>query len=301
MVSRSISVLACSLTILSATMAADVPVERKINDRQIIDLLADIHNRGAALFNRGDMMGSYRLFEGSLRTIQPLLPADLQGEVTMGLVQAERQTDPTSKSLALHELIETVRKKLHPTAGPKGMKLPAPKPLTFDEPELAPKTGNANTKPPVSLPAKPVSNPSASLPLPDPVPLSLDPLPLPREVPNIPSPDNSAKPKTDPAKADPPKDDGLKIEFPPIDPPKNDAPKKDPPAMIEESKKDLPTKIAESKKDLPAKIGEPKKDLPAKIDEPKNDPTKKPMPDVPPKPITIDSKDQGPQIFPLPK
>src|SRR5262245_7905217 len=106
MVSRQVLILACSLAITSAVVAADVPVERKINDRQIIDLLADIHNRGAALFNRGDMMGSYRLFEGSLRTIQPLLPGDLQGEVTVGLVQAERQTDPTSKALALHELIE---------------------------------------------------------------------------------------------------------------------------------------------------------------------------------------------------
>src|ERR1700756_4534654 len=108
MVSRQVLALTFGLVIASAAVAADVPVERKINDRQIIDLLADIHNRGAALFNRGDTMGSYRLFEGSLRTVQPLLPPDLQGEVTMGLVQAERQLDPTSKSLALHELIESV-------------------------------------------------------------------------------------------------------------------------------------------------------------------------------------------------
>jgi hypothetical protein len=279
MVSRQLFVLTCSLLIGSAATAADVPVERKINDRQIIDLLADIHNRGAALFNRGDMTGSYRLFEGSLRTIQPLLPAELQGEVTTGLVQAERQLDPTAKALALHELIETVRKKLYPTAGPKGTKLPAPKPLTFDEPELAPKTNN-NPAPKITpnTPAKPTSNTSAPLPLPDPVPLPLDPLPLPRETPNIPSPDNPGKPKNETPKPAAPKDDGLKIEFPPIDPPKNDAPRNDPPAKIEAPKKD-PPKIDESKKDLP----------------------KKPMPDVQPKPITIDNKDQGPNIFPLPK
>jgi hypothetical protein len=268
MVSRHVLILVGSLSVTISALAADVPVERKVNDRQIIDLLADIHNRGAALFNRGDMMGSYRLFEGSLRTIQPLLPADLQGEVTMGLVKAERQMDPTTKALALHELIETVRKKLYPTAGPKGTKLPSPKPLTFDEPELAPKTNNANSKPLVSPLAKPVSNPSSTLPLPDPVPLPLDPLPLPREVPNIPSVENPVKPKNDPVKADAPKDEGLKIEFPPIESPKNDLPKKEPTT---------------------------------KIDQTKIDPPKKPMPDVQPKPITIETKDQGPNIFPLPK
>jgi len=277
MVSRQLLALASGLVFVFTATAADVPVERKINDRQIIDLLADIHNRGAALFNRGDLTGSYRLFEGSLRTIQPLLPAELQSEVTTGLVLAERQLDPTARALALHELIESVRKKLYPTAGPRGTKLPAPKPLTFDEPELAPKNNNPAPKSSTNLPAKPTSNPSGPLPLPDPVPLPLDPLPLPRETPNIPAPD-AVKPKNESPKPAAPQDDGLKIEFPPIDASKKDATKKDPPAKIGELKNDAP------------KIDEPKKDLP-----------KKPMPDVQPKPITIDGKDQGPNIFPLPK
>ena len=54
-------------------------MERKTNDREIIDLLADIHNRGAILYNQGDTAGSYRLFEGSLRTVQMLLPKELNG------------------------------------------------------------------------------------------------------------------------------------------------------------------------------------------------------------------------------
>ncbi|HEV3144145.1 MAG TPA: hypothetical protein VGZ47_09700, partial [Gemmataceae bacterium] len=282
MISRQILALALGMLAVATVRAADVPIERRINDRQIIDLLADIHNRGAALFNRGDAMGSYHLFEGSLRTVQPLLPADLQSDVTRGLAVAERQADPLARALTLHELIESVRKKLHPTAGPKGTKLPAPKPLTFDEPEFAPKTGSNPVPQKLDPPAKPVSNPSLSLPPPDPVPVTLEPLPMPRENPNI--PDDPVRPKADPPKNDKPKDEGPRFDFPPLDPPKKDPVKNDSPPKVdfppidppkkEPAKTDPPPKIEFPPIDPPKK--EPAKtDPPPKIDFPPIDPPKK--------------------------
>ena len=92
-----------SLVLLTANVARaeeKLPVERTINDRQIIDLLADIHERGRVLYNAGDFAGCYRLFEGSLVTVRPLLPRDLQQMIAVGIPDAERQGSMARRAMS---------------------------------------------------------------------------------------------------------------------------------------------------------------------------------------------------------
>lgn len=113
-----VGLLAWALCTISISAADTKPMERKTDDRQIIDMLASVHDRGATLFNSGDHVGSYRLLQGSLMMVRLVLPAELQTAVDRGLAQAEMQPDYVRRAMALHALIEEVRKKLHPTAGP---------------------------------------------------------------------------------------------------------------------------------------------------------------------------------------
>jgi hypothetical protein len=170
-------------------------------------LLADIHNRGSVLYNARDPQGCYRLLEGSLRTIQPLLPKELQEVVAKGLADAESQFDMNRKAFVLHDCVEKVRKDLRPTAGPspKGQKLPAPRPVSSGG---AP---NLNSDPSTSEPplAPPKPAPKSDPP---------EPLPKPREL-------KPELPKSDLPKVDLPQLDLPKLDLPKLDSPKKDASK----------------------------------------------------------------------------
>jgi hypothetical protein len=181
-------------------MAADTkPMERKTDDRQIIDLLASIHDRGANMFNAGDHAGSYRLFQGTLLTVRLVLPKEIQDLVDRGFARADLEPNYVRRALVLHEVIEDVRKKLHPTAGsveklgqPRkadtsgtsdGLKAPdepkkvpeAPRlapsaTLETKEPPKAPSVApkkNESTPPPPILQSIPTSNPKKPMPPPD--------------------------------------------------------------------------------------------------------------------------------------
>ncbi len=178
----------------ASNIAADSkPMERKTDDRQMIDMLASIHDRGAMLFNSGDHAGSYRLFQGSLMTVRLVLPKELQAIVDRGLAQAEAQPDYVHRAMTLHALIEEVRKKLHPTAGqaeklgqprkadPMGtadlLKAPEtietsqpPKRIETTEPPKAPAVSpkpKIDAAPPPILKDIPTSNPKRPMPPPE--------------------------------------------------------------------------------------------------------------------------------------
>ncbi len=132
------------LLVAAPLLAAEgLPKERMTNDRQIIDSLAKIHDRGAALFNAGDANGCYRLFQGSLHTVKLVLPKELQEAVEQGMARADREPDTIRRAMVLHEVIEDVRRKLHPTAG-KLEVLPNPRPAMTE------------ADPPMPLPIGPV-------------------------------------------------------------------------------------------------------------------------------------------------
>jgi hypothetical protein len=83
-------------------------------DLTLVDVLKEVHNRGADLYNQGDAAGCYRLFQGSLLTIRPLLGhhTEVQKAIDAGLADAERSPDLRRRAFALHKLIEQVRNQI---------------------------------------------------------------------------------------------------------------------------------------------------------------------------------------------
>lgn len=130
--------LASCLVVAAAGLGAEpAKDERCLTHKQIIATLASIHNRGAAMYNSGDVAGCYRYFQGALEAVHPLLPKDIQEDVTQELARVDRQFDMGRRAFALHQLIEQVRKRLHPS----GAAIPLGKPRRIegetDEPPKA--------------------------------------------------------------------------------------------------------------------------------------------------------------------
>src|SRR5262245_10607219 len=72
--------------------AAPPDLERKQIDNIVYKTLRTVINQGADLYNSGDWAGCFRLYEGSLLTVRPLLdhhPA-LQKAIDAALVEAAR-------------------------------------------------------------------------------------------------------------------------------------------------------------------------------------------------------------------
>ncbi len=90
-------------------------------DQQMADTLKEIHNRGADLYNNGDAAGCYRIFQGALMTVRPLLGhhEKVQKAIETGLSEAEANPDVKRRAFALHRLIEEVRQEIKPAARAK--------------------------------------------------------------------------------------------------------------------------------------------------------------------------------------
>jgi hemoglobin len=112
------------LGFLGAAVAADDKEEKpvaaaadsKAVDKQLYDMLRDLHNRGADLYNAGDAGGCYRMFQGGLIAVRPALGQhpDVQKMIDLGLADAERNQVVARRAFALHNLIEEVRAKINP-------------------------------------------------------------------------------------------------------------------------------------------------------------------------------------------
>jgi outer membrane biosynthesis protein TonB len=99
----------------------------------VTDALRDVHNHGADLYNQAkDYAGAYRVYEGALKTVRPLMahrPAT-QKTIEEGLAAAGRETDAAKKAFALHEAIEKVRADLKDAAKATAPKNPTPSATT---------------------------------------------------------------------------------------------------------------------------------------------------------------------------
>jgi truncated hemoglobin YjbI len=88
-------------------------------DRQIYELLRPVINAGADLYNRdADRPGCYRLYQGSLLTLRPLLAhrPELQKTIDTGLADAERMPDAGGRAFALRFVLDNLRAKLRPAS-----------------------------------------------------------------------------------------------------------------------------------------------------------------------------------------
>src|SRR5262245_41807762 len=104
-----------ALVLTAAAAVADDPkpvVDPKAFDKLVVDSLKEVHNRGADLYNMGkDFTGAYRMYEGGLMTVRPLLGhrPDEQKAIAEGLAAADKEPDVARKAFMLHETIEKVR------------------------------------------------------------------------------------------------------------------------------------------------------------------------------------------------
>lgn len=127
--------LALAAAVVAGASAADpvTPGDAKAFDKLVVDTLRDVHNKGADLYNeKQDYHGAYRLYQGSLLTVRPLLAhhPTAQKAIDDGLAAADKEPDITRKGFILHEAIERVRADLRGIApkadDKKGMPLPPP-------------------------------------------------------------------------------------------------------------------------------------------------------------------------------
>jgi hypothetical protein len=134
---------AFALLLLATTsclaLAADpVPGDAKSLDKAVTDSLRDVHNYGADLYNQAkDYAGAYRVYEGALRTVRPLLGhrPDTRKTIDAGLATAAAETDPARRAFLLHETIENVRAELKgESTAPKPVEPKKPVPKKTIEP-----------------------------------------------------------------------------------------------------------------------------------------------------------------------
>ncbi|HEY8504704.1 MAG TPA: carboxypeptidase-like regulatory domain-containing protein [Gemmataceae bacterium] len=122
--------LGLALTLLSCAPAgrAAEPIPSAEIDKRAYDVLREIHNRGADLYNSGDPVGCYRLFQGALMAVRPMLEHQPAARKVLdsGMAAAEREPSLTKRAFMLHELIEQVRAEIRPAgAAPAAAKKPA--------------------------------------------------------------------------------------------------------------------------------------------------------------------------------
>jgi hypothetical protein len=150
-----------ALLVAAAAPAADPAPDTKQLDTTLIATLREVHDRGADLYNQSqDYSGAFRLYQGSLLTVRPLIGhrADVQKLIDDSLAAAGKEPDVARRAFLLHEAIEKVRAELKGATPKKETTTPSPMPK--------PKT--------------------------DTVPKPMDPVPLPKKEP-APMP----KPKTE--------------------------------------------------------------------------------------------------------
>jgi hemoglobin len=94
------------------------PLDRKTVDTMVFNSLRDVINRGADLYNSGDWAGCYRLYEGALRIVKPLLGhrSEMQKAIGDGLTEAEADAVLYRRAFVLRKVIDKVRSDIHPTS-----------------------------------------------------------------------------------------------------------------------------------------------------------------------------------------
>jgi hemoglobin len=110
------------------------PLERKALDEHIYKTLRDVINKGADLYNSGDQNGCYRLYEGALMALQPLLDhrPEMQKAITTGIEDARRNADLARRAFVLRDAIDKVRNDIHPKKPEDSGKPPAPGKTLWD-------------------------------------------------------------------------------------------------------------------------------------------------------------------------
>jgi hypothetical protein len=144
--------------------------ETRALEAKLFSTLSTVINRGANLYNRDDPAGCYRLYEGNLMTMRPLLDhrPDLQKAITTALASAERDPQVFRRAFTLRTVMDKIRSELNPRKDrakllaedkkPPEKKKPGPAPEVKKKPgPAAPEVKKKPPEPPPfeTLPVKP--------------------------------------------------------------------------------------------------------------------------------------------------
>lgn len=118
---RSCLLTSCLLLLAVAGAArgqGDKALERSDLDGRVYNVLRDIINTGADLYNPplNDRAGCYRLYQGALLTVRPLLDhhPELQKAIDAGLTEAAQAESPGARAFALRRVLDRIRTEVHP-------------------------------------------------------------------------------------------------------------------------------------------------------------------------------------------
>ena len=109
-------ILGLLTTTASAQSSAPKSIPEKDLDRIAIDVLKEMHNKGAVVYNAGDAAGSLKIYNTTLLCVKPFLqhrPA-IQKSIDAGITDAEKSDTVKLQAYRLHELIERIRADLKP-------------------------------------------------------------------------------------------------------------------------------------------------------------------------------------------
>lgn len=156
MTPRVVCALIACCAVAAGVRAADppappvppAPVPTAELDRLAVEVLKDLHNRGADLYNAADAVGTLRLYEGTLRSVGPFLAhrPKVQKQIEDGLAEALKLDGAKAQAFRLHEVIDAVRTDLKAAmkadaeAKPP-VKTPDPKPPEPPAPTVGSLTG----------------------------------------------------------------------------------------------------------------------------------------------------------------
>lgn len=126
------ALIACCAT-AAGLRAADPPaasVSHAELDRLAVEVLKELHNRGADLYNSADAAGALRLYEGTLRAVGPFLAhrPKVQTVIADGLVEALKLDGAKAQAYRLHEVMELARAELKAAIKADEEAKPAPMP-----------------------------------------------------------------------------------------------------------------------------------------------------------------------------
>ena len=102
---------------------------------------AHVINRGVDLYQAGEINSCYRLFEGSLRTVKPLLAhrSGLAKDIESALANVEKDPVIWRRAFALRAVLDKIRKEIKPP--PPVRPPPVEKPPVEKPPEKKPEPG----------------------------------------------------------------------------------------------------------------------------------------------------------------
>jgi hypothetical protein len=105
------ALVACCAVAAGGRAADPPPVPTADLDKAAVEVLKDLHNRGADLYNAADAGGAMRLYEGTLRAVVPFLAhrPKVQKAIEDGLADALKLDGPKAQAFRLHEVIDAVR------------------------------------------------------------------------------------------------------------------------------------------------------------------------------------------------